>query len=653
MQTVEGHRPRVPTELRVNLRRRRSILAETRKNRRYRRALVTLCKRDIVGFANLLVWQYNPDNVGDEIGPWITWGWQGDVLKRTMTRLFKKGRSDMLWEKSREMGATWLACILIVHLCLFSPNKRVLCLSHKEEAIHKPGDTKGTLFAKIDFILDHLPKWMSAGVRRNKLSYTFPNGSAITGAATTDAAGVGDRCSLIVLDEFSKYRQKQAYEIWGATADTGPRLVIGTHYGVSGCYYDLSQRKDMPKEVMHWTLHPEKVRGLYRSDPTLPNGFEVLDKEYAFPPDYDFNRTGKPFDGPEHVVTPYYSGPAVGIRSPWYDAECKRRANDRDVAQHLDIAPRQSQHNYFDSVMVATLQEATREPLGEYDVRLDPVTGDPIGLVPTEGGAIKLWINPTEMDANGLVTELPPDDYGMGADISQGSGASNSVCSVGSKTTGRKVCEVAVHNLDPRDFALVCIALGRMFKNHDGRPALLNWEVNGPGGLFGRVLREKKYTRVFMRETKDMIRGNSVSEVPGYNMSVQGAKRNLLDQYTIALRDRLFVNLSYDAFEDCKAYRFSDTKDTVEHPKHAGGPDPSGARSNHGDRVIADALCVASLKRLGLGKVTHQTDEIDPEAPVVVGTLEWRMKLAAQQEYGDRRARPIRAMRGLSRRRWK
>jgi hypothetical protein len=330
-----------------------------------------------------------------------------------------------------------------------------------------------------------------------------------------------------------------------------------------------------------------------------------------------------------------------------------RRANDRDVAQHLDIAPKQSQHNYFDSVMIQTLQEATREPLGEYDIRLDPITGDPIGLVPMEKGPVKLWILPAETDKDGVVTALPPDVYGMGCDISSGSGASNSVCSVGAKTTGRKVCEACYHNLDPRDFALVAIALGRLFKSYDGTAALMNWEVNGPGGLFGRILKEKRYTRLFLRESKDMLKGNTIGEIPGYAMGVPGAKRNLLDQYTIALRDRLFVNLSYDAFEDCKAYRFSDTKDTIEHPKDAGGPDPSGARSNHGDRVFADALCVASLKRLGMGKVSHEVDYDADDKPVVVGTLEWRMKLAKESEGGNRRTKPIRAMRSMARRRWK
>jgi hypothetical protein len=621
-----------------------------RLDRKYRRAVLALFRRDIVAFINMAVWQMNPDNIGHEVGPFLTWDWQALALDRTMKRLFKKGRADMLWEKSREMGATWLAMILALWLCLFHPNKRVLLLSHKEEAIHKSGDP-GTLFGKIAFMLKHLPAWMSQSVKRHKRSFAFANGSSITGSATTEAAGVGDRVHLIVLDEFSKYQSKKAYQIWGATADTGPRLVIGTHYGVSGCYYDLTQRLDIDKCVMHWTLHPEKRRGLYLSDPDKPNGFKVLDTD-NFDAESTFVTTGKPFDGPGRIETPWYTGSAVGIRSPWYDQQCLRRANDRDVAQHLDIAPRQSQHNYFDSVLVATLQEATVDPIWRANMRYDPETCEPMGLMPVEDGPIQMWINPADVDANGLIVEVAADLYGMGVDVSQGIGNSNSVCSIGSVTTGRKVCEMAVSDLAPHDFALVCMALGRLFKNSEGTAAMIAWETNGPGGVFGRTLKEHHYTRLYYRESMDIMHRVKVSDVAGWNASTAGAKRNLLDQYTIALRERMFVNPSFNAFEDCKAYRFSDTKDTVEHPKHMGGPDPSGARSNHGDRVIADALCLMVLKRLGLGKIRIE-DPLSVVAPAAVGTLEWRMKLAVRGELGDRKSRPIRAMRHNSRRRWR
>jgi hypothetical protein len=612
----------IPRSFAGNLRFRRRLIEACRLSRRTRRAAIALFRRDLSAFIDLAVWQFNPDNVGDEVGPFISWEWQREVLNRTSQRLFRKGRRDALWEKSREMGATWLAVILGLHLCLFHRNKRVLCLSHKEEAIYKPGDS-GTLFAKIQFILDHLPAWMTKGVERKKLVYIFPNGSVIAGAATTEAAGVGDRVSIVILDEFSKYRQKAAYEIWGATADTGPRLVIGTHFGVSGCYFDLTQRTDMHKEVLHWTIHPEKRRGLYESG-VGPLGYRIIDKDYIFPIDYPFITDGRPHGGPH----PHF-------RSPWYDEQSRRRANDRDVAQHLDIAPAQSQHNYFDALMIQSLQEASKEPVWEGDILYDPATGNPLGLRRVEGGPLKLWINPLGDN------EVPAGKYGMGCDISQGVGSSLSVASIGDVRIGRKVAELSVSHLAPDEFALACIALGKLFRDYDGTPTMIAWETNGPGGAFGRTLKAKGYTRLFYRESKDMMRGNNVSNIPGWNASVSGAKRNLLDQYTIALRDRGLVNLSYQSFEDAKKYRYSDTKDTVEHPLHSAGPDPSGARSNHGDRVIADALLWMVMQRLGAGKVV-EPDKPDPDVPPMVGTLEWRMSLHKRRDRADRDRRPTR-----------
>jgi hypothetical protein len=51
--------------------------------------------------------------------------------------------------------------------------------------------------------------------------------------------------------------------------------------------------------------------------------------------------------------------------------------------------------------------------------------------------------------------------------------------------------------------------------------------------------------------------------------------------------------------------------------------------------------------------VSHEVDYDADDKPVVVGTLEWRMKLAKESEGGNRRTKPIRAMRSMARRRWK
>lgn len=616
MLTIAGDHLRIPKGQTANLKLRAAILKKCRTSKKHRRAVMALCARDLIAFINLFVWQINPKHVGHEVGPFITWEFQDELLSAMVTRLLGEYPGDFLLEKSREMGATWIAMILAVWLCLFHRHKRVLCVSHTEHAVQKAGDD-GTLFAKVDFILEHLPSWMTKGYKKSKLAYKFANGSTISGTASTERSGVGDRVTFVLLDEFSK--QRDGYKIWGQTADTGPRLVIGTHYGVSGCFYDLTQKGVIPKFVMHWSLHPEKRRGLYRSGGRY--GYEILDKSYQFPPDYNFVRDGRPTGGPE---APDGSIPTAGLRSPWYDLEFRKRANERDVAQHLDIAPAQSQANYFDLILVQTLADLCVEPVWQGTIKYDPADASPIALVKMQDGPLKLWVNLIDD------LELPRGKYGAGADISMGVGTSNSVMSVGDALIGRKVAELTTADSDPRDFAMACVALLRLLKDYDGNTGVLAWETIGPGGLFGRTLQKVKYTRLFYRESKDMMRGNQISDIPGWNPNVQGAKRDLLDQYTIALRDRALVNLSKESFAECKHYRLSETKDVVEHPKHAGGPDPSGARSNHGDRVIADALMWMVMVRLGAGKYLKMPEH--EKRPVLVGSFDWRWQMAQRED---------------------
>ena len=186
----------VPKERTENLKYRRWLLTLC-KQKRYRPAVLEMCRSDILFWINSFVMQVNPKKVGGEVGPFVTWEFQESAILETMERLFAD-QDDMLWEKSREMGATWMAMILSVWLCLFHRNKRVLCVSHSEQAVDRAGDD-GTLFAKVRFILKFLPSWMSQGVVKRKMGFQFPGQSSISGAASTGRSGVGDRVSMVLL----------------------------------------------------------------------------------------------------------------------------------------------------------------------------------------------------------------------------------------------------------------------------------------------------------------------------------------------------------------------------------------------------------------------------------------------------------------------
>ena len=60
---------------------------------------------------------------------------------------------------------------------------------------------------------------------------------------------------------------------------------------------------------------------------------------------------------------------------------------------------------------------------------------------------------------------------------------------------------------------------------------------------------------------------------------------------------REFTNPDETAVNECQMYEWTETQG-VAHVDSLAAPDPSGAKKNHGDRVIADALCWMLLRRM-------------------------------------------------------
>ncbi len=611
--------PDAPKDLQAN-KSHRAVLWSWADTLPRQKQIIERCREDIVWYIDSAVYQYNPKVIDGEVSPFITWPSQEKALRATVARLFVD-QDDMLWEKSRYQGATWLALMIGDWMCLFRERKKFLAVSHSEQAVDRPGDPD-TLFWKVHFMHQHLPPWLLGEVRKRKLGFEYPRThSSFYGSATTERSGVGGRATAVILDEFSKHRQDR--EILGQTADTGPRLFIGTHYGTGSAFYDLTQRPDLTKIVMHWSDHPDQGKGLYKFNEATRR-VEYLDPKYDFGPEYPFVTDGSPSGGPR-----------PGLRSPWYDRECSRRANARDVAMHLDINPQGSQSQFFDALMLRRcVVECACEPLWEGDLRLDPEAAQPLALVKAENGPLKLWISPTGE------CEVPPSKYGMGVDAATGLGASNSALCMADALTGAKVVEYATPHLRPEQFALLAACLGRLFKDANGTPTLIAWEHAGPGQMFGKTLMETGYRKVYYRDSQQLLTRTPIrTDVPGWYPNPR-AKRVLLDGYNAALTNRAYVNRSELALGECVHYRYSDKRDTVEHPGDIGGSDPSGARSNHGDRVIADALCWLACQCLGAGKGGGQPDPVQQLA--AVGSLEWRMELVKMREQHTVDAHPIR-----------
>jgi hypothetical protein len=588
-----------------NLRWRQYLLDLAAKSEADRAALARACSEDCHFWINSFAWQYNPraEAGSDEVGPFVTWDVQDEAI-HTILDCVERGR-DLVIEKSRYMGASWMCLLVCDWLFLYKRNAKFNVISRNEKAVES--DNSDSLFWKIDFVHKNLPEWLlpkgrADSIKRVKLFFGNPHlNTSIVGEASTGKAGVGGRCKAMFIDEFSQIAE--AEEVLGRTADTTRcRIFNFTHVGVGTTAFRLAQRPDVKKLVLHWSSHPERGRGAYRFD-VQGNRVELLDstafdaevrhpdgsaETVRFPEEYPFQRVDLPS-----------GGPFPGVRSPWYDSEVVRRDDARQVAMDLDIDAKGSATQFYDQLRIGALvREYAREPDWEGDVYYDRDAARPLQLVPMKGGPLRLWVNP------GDEMRVPTGPYAAGADIAAGTGRTPSCLSVVHAGTGEKVAEYASAHVPPEEFALLAVSLCKVFTHEDELTgervgAYLTWEHAGPGFAFAKAVLEVGYRRIYYRV--DEFDLTSVrSDSPGWVPQPRSI-RLLHDQYRAALYGRKFLNRSQRALEETLDYQYVNGI-----PKHGGEAsehDPSGAKENHGDRVVADALANKGVLELGLGGV--------------------------------------------------
>ena len=451
---------------------------------------------------------------------------------------------DVLIEKSRDMGATWaciLACLWLWH---FKKDLSFLWVSRKEELVDSArGQDPKTLFAKADFVLKHEPSWMRPMITRtHRHLYNEYNGTTIDGESTTADVGKGDRRTIVFLDEFAAVLEGDA--VLAATADvTNCRLFNSTPKGPGNAFYTMRNRvKD--KKTLHWPIHPVKGNGLWHDEQNKP-------------------------------------------RSDWYDRECERRGSKKEIAEQLDIDYFASGDPFFDlEVLQETLERHVRPPMLRGDL-YDYIRRQPLEeFVDMPDGSLQLW---THLDHE----LMPPEhQYVIGVDVSGGSDASNSVAVIGDRRTMEKVGELATINVLPHEFADYVLALGRWFYD-----ALIIWETNGtPGTIFTKIVTGAKYNHLYYRKREEGVGQKPTKQVGWF--SSPDAKGALIGELRRAYAKSSFLERSENAIEEAKQY--------VHLPNGSAGfistgerdKDPSGAKHNHGDRIIATALCLKGLSEM-------------------------------------------------------
>lgn len=583
------HYSLVPKDPVANLIFRQKLLKECETDIIAQEQVKAMFDEDLLFAINAFYWTFDPRRAESPAIPFITWDFQDECFELQEDCLLNG--KDLLYDKSRDMGASWILLSHFHHRWMTKAMQSFLMVSRNESYVDESGNPK-TLFWKLDFINKNLPGWLVPPLERKLLHLgNLLNGSTIDGESTTGEVARGDRRTAILLDEFASV--PNSYDVMSATmAATRCRFFNSTPKGPSGAFYDLatSTTSDVARKSLHWSRHPIYSKNLYYSE------------------------DGKP-------------------RSPWYDEQCRRCANMAEIRQELDIDYTAGSYQFFDPANVlAYITKFAQHPRYTGELLFDNAI-DNIEFSESGSGRLNIWCP--------LDSELrppPDDDYVVAADVAMGTqnnrgdGASNSVLSVSARKGSRKVAEFAVSLMHPHELGDYALALARYFKGATG-PAKIIWENRGPGNLFGeQIWKNRGYRNIYYQPGNETHLVQKSTLRPGWNPTSQG-KYDLLHRYRAALHAERFINPSEKALKETLAF-ICKSDNQIMHQSAAMSEDPTQSGNNHGDRVIADALCWHYI----LEKPAPMA-EAERERTAPYGSMAWRMnradRLAEQAKDGD------------------
>ena len=502
---------------------------------------------------------------GDEAHhPMLTWPVQDEIILG-LERCIDE-QQDANCPKSRDMGLTWLALFIFTHRFCFHPELNFGVVSRKEMLVDSRGDMD-CLFEKVRYILEMLPPWMRPTCRTRYMHlHNTELNSTIAGESTNADVGRGGRKTAYLVDEAAAIPNGQDVE-FSLSQTTGCQIWVSTHKGPGTQFY---KRIKEGRGVIHeapWYRHPEKAQ----------NAQQYRDE------------LGR-----------------IKWTSPWYEQQCQRMSQ-KAIAQEVDMNPGRAGDVFFDFDELARHRlDHKKPPLFAGDViPADSMTPaqlretcqymDHSKFIFMKGHGRtpwKFWIE--------LEDGRPPQEwsYVFGIDISNGTGASNSVLSVMAVETGKIVAKWWDSWTSPEEFAKKTAMFGVWFGGKRP-PPFVCWEANGPGSIFGRAFTKLGYPFFYRQRNTGTMR-NQRGDKWGWHSNKE-RKEVLLGEYRDAIAsDRVIVHCA-ESLDECEDYIYNDSGVLMPAKLRE---EQEGGRALHGDHVIADALTVLAREEMGKQKAT-------------------------------------------------
>ena len=207
--------------------------------------ILALVANDPVLFCNIFCYTLDHRQT-QSVLPFVLWPYQADLMK-DLVECIATGE-DMLIEKSRDMGCTWVVLVCLLWHWIYVPDFNAIIGSRKEDEVDKKGDVD-THFERMRFVIRHFPPayaaaqlpWFEERHAGYMALQNQSNGAQIVGESTNSSFSRQGRYNVCFLDEFAVIDDRLQREIWVATGDASPcRILCSTPKGAGNMFAQLA-----------------------------------------------------------------------------------------------------------------------------------------------------------------------------------------------------------------------------------------------------------------------------------------------------------------------------------------------------------------------------------------------------------------------------
>lgn len=254
-------------------------------------------------FCSRFVMTFDPrPGVPKPYSPLIPYPYQEELISEVVHAV--RHGENVLVEKSRDMGVSWIVLSVILWFWLFEPGFQALLGSYVEDMTDN--GLADSLFGKFDIILRYLPfvpEGFDEKKHRTFMSLVNPmNGNVISGQAPTQRFARQGRYTVILMDEAAFWQKPESS--FGAAGESSKSIIMVTTPPEEKNFVSALRKSGLIKVLTyHWRRHPLKDEAWYEEQKKKKTK-EAIARELDI--NWEGSITGRYYPEADHIVVGDY-----------------------------------------------------------------------------------------------------------------------------------------------------------------------------------------------------------------------------------------------------------------------------------------------------------------------------------------------------------